>query len=137
MAVLKLSPSAGDLSPISSPRKRPPFASDEKRRQALELFEHGIGYTRASRILDLSVNTLRDWNREYRKGKFHTERSPSQYRYSDDVKKYVIRMRLTGSTWSEITEKSGISASTCRKWVLDYTEKRKARKRTAKQSSEA
>ncbi len=136
MAVLKLSPSAGDLSPTSSRRKRPPFASDEKRRQALELFEHGIGYTRASRILDLSVNTLRDWNREYRKGKFHTELSPSQYRYSDDVKKAVIRMRLTGSTWSEITEKSGISASTCRKWVLDYTDKRKARKRTTKQSSE-
>ena len=134
MTVLKLSPSAESSSP-ASPRKRPPFASDEKRRQALELFEHGIGYTRASRILDLSVNTLRDWNREYRKGRFRTELSPSQYRFSDDVKKAVIRMRLAGSTWSEITEKSGVSASTCRKWVLEYTEKRKLKKRTAKRPS--
>ncbi len=29
------------------------FATDEKRAQALELFRHGIGYIRASRILDI------------------------------------------------------------------------------------
>ena len=44
---------SGTLSGEFADRVRPPYASDEKRRQAAELFEHGIGYQRASRILDL------------------------------------------------------------------------------------
>ena len=51
---------SGALSGEFADRVRPPYASDEKRRQAAELFEHGIGYQRASRILDLPANTLRD-----------------------------------------------------------------------------
>ena len=49
---------SGALSGEFADRVRPPYASDEKRRQAAELFEHGIGYQRASRILDLPANTL-------------------------------------------------------------------------------
>ena len=39
---------SGALSGEFADRVRPPYASDEKRRQAAELFEHGIGYQRAS-----------------------------------------------------------------------------------------
>ena len=56
---------SGALSGEFADRVRPPYASDEKRRQAAELFEHGIGYQRASRILDLPANTLRDWARAW------------------------------------------------------------------------
>ena len=66
----------GALSGEFADRVRPPYASDEKRRQAAELFEHGIGYQRASRILDLPANTLRDWARAWRAGKFRTTISP-------------------------------------------------------------
>lgn len=48
---------------VSPPgRYRPPgYASADKRRRAIALFEAGIGYTKASRILDLPSTTLRDW----------------------------------------------------------------------------
>ena len=47
---------------IAEGRYRPKeCASRQKRRAAAELFAAGIGYTKASRILDLPVNTLRDW----------------------------------------------------------------------------
>ena len=44
---------------VSSPgRYRPPgYASADKRRRAMALFEAGIGYTKASRILDLPSTT--------------------------------------------------------------------------------
>lgn len=84
---------SGTLSGEFADRVRPPYASDEKRRQAAELFEHGIGYQRASRILDLPANTLRDWARAWRAGKFRTTISPHLYRYSDAVKRKAVRMR--------------------------------------------
>ena len=84
---------SGALSGEFADRVRPPYASDEKRRQAAELFEHGIGYQRASRILDLPANTLRDWARAWRAGKFRTTISPHLYRYSDAVKRKAVRMR--------------------------------------------
>lgn len=51
-AVTKTLPS--ETPEISYERVRPKtYATDEKRAQALELFRHGIGYIRASRILDI------------------------------------------------------------------------------------
>lgn len=89
---------SGALSGEFADRVRPPYASDEKRRQAAELFAHGIGYQRASRILDLPANTLRDWARAWRAGKFRTTISPHLYRYSDAVKRKAVRMRQKGHT---------------------------------------
>ena len=40
--------------------------------------------------------------------------------HSKDVRENVIRMRLSGFSWSEIYKRSGISSSTARKWVDDY-----------------
>jgi len=108
---------SGALSGEFADRVRPPYASDEKRRQAAELFEHGIGYQRASRILDLPANTLRDWARARRAGKFRTTISPHLYRYSDAVKRKAVRMRQKGHTWHEIAEATGVGASTCKRWM--------------------
>ena len=56
---------------IAEGRYRPKeCASRQKRRAAAELFAAGIGYTKASRILDLPVNTLRDWAKAWKAGKF-------------------------------------------------------------------
>ena len=108
---------SGTLSGEFADRVRPPYASDEKRRQAAELFEHGIGYQRASRLLDLPANTLRDWARAWRAGKFRTTISPHLYRYSDAVKRKAVRMRQKGHTWHEIAEATGVGASTCKRWM--------------------
>lgn len=84
--------------------------SEEKRAQALELFKHGIGYTKASRILNISVNTVRDWSRDFKRGTFRTEISENQYRYPQEVREHVIRLRLSGHSWSEIRNATGISS---------------------------
>ena len=98
---------SGALSGEFADRVRPPYASDEKRRQAAELFEHGIGYQRASRILDLPANTLRDWARAWRAGKFRTTISPHLYRYSDAVKRKAVRMRQKGHTCMRLRKLRG------------------------------
>ncbi|KAB7649338.1 helix-turn-helix domain-containing protein [Sutterella faecalis] len=85
------------------------FATDEKRAQALELFRHGIGYIRASRILDMSPNTLRDWRRAFLKGSFKVDLADNQYRYPKAVRERAIRLRLQGYSWSEVTKMTGIS----------------------------
>ena len=95
---------------IACNRIRPrTFATDEKRAQALELFRHGIGYIRASRILDMSPNTLRDWRRAFLKGSFKVDLADNQYRYPKAVRERAIRLRLQGYSWSEVTKMTGIS----------------------------
>lgn len=99
-------------------RIRPAFASDEKRLAALELFDLGLGYVRASRILNLSANTLRDWHAKWKTGEFKVQLSVNQYRYGEDVKSRVRAMRRRGATWREIEEATGVSITACRTWVL-------------------
>lgn len=47
--------------------------------------------------------------------------------HSKDVRENVIRMRLSGISWAELTKRTGISASTARKWVNDYCTRRGVR----------
>lgn len=54
----------------SDVRERPNFVSDKKRRDALVLFEHGLGYSKVAEILEINVNTVRDWAKLYLAGKF-------------------------------------------------------------------
>ena len=99
-------------------------ASKDKRRAAAELFAAGIGYTRASRILDIPVNTLREWSKAWRAGKFGADISRHLYRYPEETKEKAIRMRLTGASWREIQEETGATATSVRKWVNARTARR-------------
>lgn len=110
---------AADTAP-SDKRRETRALSEEKRAMAIELFKHGIGYMKASRILNISVNTLRDWSREFKKGTFKAKVSNNQYRYPQSVRENVIRMRLSGYSWSEIYKQTGIASSTARKWIDAY-----------------
>lgn len=42
----------------------------EKKREALELFNRGYGYKRASIVLGVLAYTVRDWNRLYKENRF-------------------------------------------------------------------
>ena len=95
----------------------PGYASADKRRRAIALFEAGIGYTKASRILDLPSTTLRDWAEAWKSGKFSVEISPNLYRYSDAVRTKAISMRLSGSTWKTIRAATGAPPATVRRWI--------------------
>ena len=99
-------------------RVRPNFASDDKRRHAAELFAHGFGYHKAAEILGLPVYTVRDWAKAYRTGRFGLALSRNQMRHSEEDHEKVIEMRAQGISWRAIQARTGISASTCRKWVM-------------------
>ena len=89
---------------IAEGRYRPKeCASRQKRRAAAELFAAGIGYTKASRILDLPVNTLRDWAKAWKAGKF-----------TEDISKQ---------------KETGASAVSVRRWIEQYTLKGGRKKR--------
>ena len=115
---------------IAEGRYRPKeCASRQKRRAAAELFAAGIGYTKASRILDLPVNTLRDWAKAWKAGKFTEDISKHLYRYDDEVREKAVRMRLTGHTWRAIQNETGASAVSVRRWIEQYTLKGGRKKR--------
>ena len=54
----------------------------EKKREALELFNRGYGYKRASIVLGVPAYTVRDWNRLY---KPKSRSKPSRYSSENDV----------------------------------------------------
>ena len=93
------------------------MASDEKREHAAELFKQGFGYVRAAAILSLPIYTVRDWNLQWKQGKFKTSLSPNLFQYSEKVKKKAIALRYKGVSWRDLEKITGISATTIRKWV--------------------
>ena len=115
------------LSADASGRIRPQeCVSDEKRLQAYELFEHGIGYTKAAWILGLPVNTARDWSRKHKRGLFRATLPKNQYRYSSEVRARAIALRLAGRSWREIRALTGVSQNTVRKWLAKEAERNEA-----------
>lgn len=93
------------------------YPSLQKRRDALELFELGLGYTRVAQILDLNAETVRDWSRRWQAGTFSEELPKNQYRYPQELKERCIRMRMEGTPWSRISRETGVSVTTVRKWM--------------------
>ncbi len=87
-----------DLKPA---RERPDYPSSQKRKAAIKLFEMGVGYKNAANILGLSVYTVRDWLRDFRKGTFKVELNVNQFRYAQETKDRVIALRKEGFSWSE------------------------------------
>ncbi len=96
-------------------RHRPKFASDELRKQAALYFASGWGYLRTARALGLPVNTVRDWSRAYKAGKFNL--TLSQYVYDEEFKERVTAMRRSGASWREIKEEMGVSPATVMRWM--------------------
>lgn len=90
---------------------------DEKRQQAVLLFQQHLGYKRVAAKLGLSPYTVRDWSRQWKKGQFSTKASHKLYEYSLAFKLEVVRLRLKGYSWRKIQEDTGISPATCRRWM--------------------
>ena len=61
---------------------------------------------------------VRDWAKAYRTGRFGLALSRNQMRHSEEDHEKVIEMRAQGISWRAIQARTGISASTCRKWVM-------------------
>lgn len=113
------------------------FATTEERRRAAELFAEGVGYVRVSRILNLPANTLKDWSVAWRAGRFTVEVPDTLYAYDRSVRERVVRLRSSGTSWREISEKTGVSPATARKWVERHKERQRAKRLAAAQSISA
>ena len=73
MPAAQINPSSSVLTAaVSIERERPNFPSDKKRRDALVLFNCGLGYSKVADILELNPNTVRDWAKSFLAGKFKT-----------------------------------------------------------------
>lgn len=104
---------------LSAPlRARPAnHPSEQKRKAAQILFDKGFGYRLVAKALNLSPNTVRDWGRNYRRGKFRAKPCINQYRYSQEVRDCVRSLREQGLSWKQISQKTGVNPSTCRAWI--------------------
>ncbi len=67
--------------------------------------------------MELNPNTVRDWAKSFLAGKFKTELSKTQFRYSEDFKLRCVTMRLSGMSWSAIEREMGVAQATVRRWV--------------------
>lgn len=66
MPAAQINPSSSVLTAaVSIERERPDFPSDKKRRDALVLFNCGLGYSKVADILELNPNTVRDWAKAF------------------------------------------------------------------------
>ena len=65
-----------------------------------------------------------DFHSKYRKGTFEVDVPEKCFYYTKAVKRRIVKLRAKGLTWKELEEATGVSTSTCRKWVTDYCEKR-------------
>lgn len=83
----------------------------------LVLFNCGLGYSKVADILELNPNTVRDWAKSFLAGKFKTELSKTQFRYSEDFKLRCVTMRQSGMSWSAIEREMGVAQATVRRWV--------------------
>ncbi len=92
-------------------------ASIETRRKAIELFEKGYGYKTVAAKIGVSVYTVRDWGRRFRRGTFAEDISSRLYRYEDDARERVLELDAKGLSVREISEKTGIPKSTCKGWI--------------------
>lgn len=88
MPAAQINPSSSVVTAaVSIERERPDFPSDKKRRDALVLFNCGLGY------------------------------SKTQFRYSEDFKLRCVTMRQSGMSWSAIEREMGVAQATVRRWV--------------------
>lgn len=106
-------------------RLRPKYCNPAQLRgSAVKLFEAGYGYVRAARMLNLPANTVKDWSNAWKKGTFKTEISPSLFRYNRYIKDKAVRLRLTGHTLKEVSEMTGASQTSVKRWVEAYVAKK-------------
>lgn len=106
-------------------RLRPKYCNPAQLRgSAVKLFEAGYGYVRAARVLNIPANTVKDWSNAWKKGTFKTEISPSLFRYNRYIKEKAVRLRLTGHTLKEVSEMTGASQTSVKRWVEAYVAKK-------------
>lgn len=94
----------------------PKAHSRHEREVAAYLFSLGIGYTRVAWITGININTLRDWERSYKEGRFNPGFAHRQY--DDETKSRGIELRKQGLSLKEIAAEIGCSVTAIRNWLI-------------------
>ena len=102
-------------------------ASLEQRKKAKELFEEGHGYKFVAKAVGVSMHTVRDWGRRFKRGKFTEEIAGHLFRFGADAHEKVWELRKQGLSLRMIAAQTGVSVSTCREWI----ERKKAEEEAA------
>ena len=93
--------------------------SEDVRREAVELFEKGAGYKLTARKLGIKPSTVRDWARQWKKGAFSVKPALGVYHVTDAARQRIRELRAQGANWSEISRRTGVSRTTCRRIWFD------------------
>lgn len=91
--------------------------SEDVRREAVELFEKGAGYklTTRKRKLGIKPSTVRDWARQWKKGAFSVKPALGVYHVTDAARQRIRELPAQGANWSEISRRTGVSRTMCRR----------------------
>ena len=69
--------------------------TEHERQVAGFLFSLGFGYTKVAWVTGMNINTMRDWERAFKAGKFRYE--AKNRRYSETHKSRAVELRKKGS----------------------------------------
>lgn len=97
--------------------RNPNAHSEHLREVAAYLFSRGIGYTKVSWITSVNINTVRDWERAFKEGKFQPSFTHRQY--DAEIKEKAIVLRKRGLSLKDISIKLGCSTTVVRNWLLE------------------
>lgn len=119
--VVDMVAAAGCSSVVEGVVSEPPQGAhpEKVRRAAMRLFEKGAGYKLTARKLGIKASTVRDWARQWRKGTFSVKPAAKVYRITDRFRQTICELRAQGVSWVEISRRTGISRTTCRRIWLD------------------
>lgn len=93
------------------------YVPDALRHKAAMLFSRGVSFRTAAQVLDLSENTMRDWHRLWKLGKFQEVIAVKHFRWDDATRAKVLEMRRNGRTWREVFQETGVKAPTAYRWI--------------------
>ena len=94
--------------------------SEHERQVAGYLFSLGVGYTKVAWVTGMNINTMRDWERAFKAGKFYYE--PRNRRYSEKEKRRAMELRKEGKSLKQISVEMNCSQTAIRNWLLDAQE---------------
>lgn len=60
---------------------------------------------------------MKDWHRQYQAGTFRVTVSDNQKRYDRSTRLAAIALRESGLSWEQFEKETGISRTTCIKWM--------------------
>lgn len=117
----KLNPAhAASSQPLAVPStssRKVAVGADHRRLAAAALFSAGFGYKFVSTALGISLYTVRTWLRQWKQNAFTIDTRVKKG-FPQSVKERVYKLRRQGLSWTDISEATGASRTTCRNWCM-------------------